>query len=179
MTQLDRSSTLNSEFQVNKNTVKVEMCFTKEAVEIFKEDVEQLSPIYASAFAAGLDLKACIAEKKTIKPKEKVEIPTGVKLNFYDKNLVGLLFIRSSIGKEKTLQLANNVGVIDADYQGELKMIVFNYGDEVEKIEPKERFAQLVLMPIVYADLHRVDRFSEQTERAEGAFGSTNKQEKK
>lgn len=175
MVHIDLSVTQNDELQLSKNRVKVEMCFTKEAVEIFNEEVEQLSPIYASAFAAGLDLKACIAEKMTINPKEKVEIPTGVKLNFYDKNLVGLLFIRSSVGEKKTLQLANNVGVIDADYQGELKMIVFNYGDEAEVIEPKERFAQLVLMSIVYADLHRVDLFSEQTERGEGAFGSTNK----
>ena len=136
-----------------------------------------------SPYAAGYDLRACIDECVTIMPGEAKLIDTGIRLNMLsDENLpknaglVALLFPRSGLGHKRGLVLGNGTGVIDMDYQGEIKVSLLNRGQDIQRIDPLDRIAQLVFMPVYHPTFNIVREFSDVTDRGEGGFGSTGKQ---
>jgi dUTP pyrophosphatase len=129
-------------------------------------------PTYATAGSAGLDLRACIDSDLCIEPQQTVLIPTGLAIYISDPALAAHILPRSGLGHKHGLILGNTVGLIDSDYQGELKISCFNRGKSSYTVNPGERIAQLVIVPIVRADFALVDDFAE-TERGAGGFGST------
>jgi len=132
------------------------------------------APFYASEGAAGMDLAACIDAPVTIKAGEREKIPTGIAIALPSKDYVALVYVRSSLGFKKGITLSNSVGVIDSDYRGEIYVSLNNISNEDYTVMPGERVAQLIVTPVVIADLKVVDELSE-TKRGEGGFGSTGK----
>lgn len=128
-------------------------------------------PTYGSDGAAGCDLYACISESISVLPGETVKIPTGISLEIPD-GYVGLVFPRSGLSTKKGLAPANKVGVIDADYRGEIIVVIYNQSKVEQIIEPNERIAQLAIVPYIKAEFNEVDELSETT-RGTGGFGST------
>lgn len=138
--------------------------------------IEQLwpGPAYATPGSAGLDLCAALNAALTIAPGERVQIPTGIAVQLPARNLVGLVFVRSGLAAKHGVTLANGVGVIDADYTGEIICPVVNHGTEPFTLNPGDRIAQLVCMPIAVAGIEYVIEL-EETARGAGGFGSTGK----
>lgn len=134
---------------------------------------EQL-PAYATPGSAGLDLRACLDEAVTLEPGQTTLIPTGLAIHIADPGLAALILPRSGLGHKHGVVLGNLVGLIDSDYQGQLMVSCWNRGSTTFVINPMERIAQLVLVPVVQAAFRRVDEFGE-SERGEGGFGSTGK----
>lgn len=132
------------------------------------------APYYASNGAAGMDLPACIDEPVTIKAGERKIIPTGIAIALPSNEYVALVYVRSSMGFKKGITLSNSVGVIDSDYRGQIFVSLNNLSKEDYTIQVGERIAQLIVTPVVVADLEVVDQLPE-TERGEGGFGSTGK----
>lgn len=132
---------------------------------------EQL-PQYATTGSAGLDLRACIAEPITLASGETKLIPTGIAIHLDNPNLAAVLLPRSGLGHKHGIVLGNLVGLIDSDYQGELMISVWNRGQSEFTIQPFERIAQMVIVPVVQASFTVVDEFSA-SERGTGGFGST------
>lgn len=130
-------------------------------------------PQYASAAAAGMDLCACLDAPHKIAPGETVIIGTGVAVSIRDPKYMALLAPRSGLGVKHGIVLANTVGIIDADYQDEIRAALFNRGNAVYEIAPGERICQLIIMPIARAELKIVAEFSHTTARGKGGFGST------
>jgi dUTP pyrophosphatase len=128
-------------------------------------------PQYQTAMSAGMDLLACIEEPITIEPNQVIMIPTGLAIFINNPQYAGMILPRSGLG-HKGLVLGNLVGLIDADYQGELKISCWNRSQQLFTIEPGLRLAQLIIVPIMQAQLEYVDSFDE-TERGTGGFGST------
>ena len=128
-------------------------------------------PTYGSAFAAGADLYACLDAPVTIQPHETVLVPTGLSFEI-PAGWAGMIHARSGLATKRHLAPANKVGVIDSDYRGEYIVALHNDTDVERTIEPKERIAQLVVMPYLAVEFDEVDELSE-TERGEGGFGST------
>ena len=128
-------------------------------------------PTYGSEFSAGADLYACIDENLTIKPHETKMVPTGLAMEI-PVGYAGLIYARSGLASKKGLAPANKVGVVDADYRGEVMVALHNHTDEEKTIEPDERIAQLVVAPFLKVDFNEVDEL-EETDRGEGGFGST------
>ncbi len=120
-----------------------------------------------------MDLRACLDVPKTIQPGETVLIPSGIAISIHDPGLVALLVPRSGLGIKHGIVLANTVGVIDSDYQGEIGIGIFNRGALPYTIEPGERICQMMFVPVLQADLSVVPEFSLETERGPGGFGST------
>lgn len=133
------------------------------------------TPSYATTGSAGLDLQACVNETMSIKPAETHLIPTGISIFIDDPSLAAVILPRSGLGHKHGIVLGNLVGLIDSDYQGPLMVSLWNRGDKEFKIEPGDRIAQLVFVPVVQASFEIVDDFTE-TERGEGGFGHTGKQ---
>ena len=131
-------------------------------------------PFYASAGAAGMDLCACVDEPVTIAPRQIVSLPTGIAIALPSADYVALVFARSGLGIKHGVALANGVGVIDSDYRGEIRVGLVNPSDVPYTIQPGDRVAQLAVMPVVQAQLERVETLDE-TERGAGGFGSTGK----
>lgn len=131
-------------------------------------------PAYATPGSAGLDLRACIDNTLTLAPGETVLIPTGLAIFIGDANLCATILPRSGLGHKHGIVLGNLVGLIDSDYQGPLMVSMWNRGNASFSIEPGDRIAQLVFMPVVQAEFAIVDSF-EQTARGEGGFGSSGK----
>lgn len=129
-------------------------------------------PEYATAGAAGVDLHACIEQAVTLAPGERSVIPTGLAIALPDHHWVALVFPRSGLATRHGLVLANSVGVIDADYRGEVLCAMLNQGTEPVTIEPQQRIAQMLFVPIALARLREVDQLPA-TERGSGGFGST------
>jgi dUTP pyrophosphatase len=129
-------------------------------------------PAYATEGSAGMDLRACIDEAITLEPGQTELIPTGLAIHIADPNLCAMILPRSSLGHKHGIVLGNLVGLIDSDYQGQLFVSCWNRGNTAFTLEPSERLAQLVLVPVVQAQLEVVDEF-DQTDRGEGGFGST------
>lgn len=129
-------------------------------------------PSYGTEKSAGLDLRTTNEETITIQPNELVSVGTGLAIYLDDPNTAAIILPRSGMGS-KGLILGNTVGLIDADYQGELILKLGNRGTEPLVIEPYMRVAQLVIMPIIRPTLELVQEFSENTERGAGGFGST------
>jgi dUTP pyrophosphatase len=134
---------------------------------------EQL-PAYATPGSAGLDLRACLDAAITLEPGQTTLIPTGLAIHIADAGLAALILPRSGLGHKHGIVLGNLVGLIDSDYQGQLMVSCWNRSQSSFVIEPMERIAQLVLVPVVQASFRRVEDF-EQSERGEGGFGSTGK----
>ena len=130
-------------------------------------------PTYGSLEAAGADLYACLEESVTIAPGETVFIPTGIALEV-PKGCAGLVYARSSLGTKRGLAPANKVGVIDSDYRGEIRVVLFNHGSVPQTIENGERIAQFLITPVLTPSYTWAEELS-QTERASGGFGSTGK----
>ncbi|MBV8123057.1 MAG: dUTP diphosphatase [Burkholderiaceae bacterium] len=134
---------------------------------------EQL-PAYATPGSAGLDLRACLDAAVTLEPGQTVLVPTGLAIHIGDAGLAAMILPRSGLGHKHGIVLGNLVGLIDSDYQGQLMVSVWNRGLTTFVIQPMERIAQLVLVPVVQAAFKRVDEF-DCSERGEGGFGSTGK----
>ena len=130
-------------------------------------------PTYGSLEAAGADLYACLEESVTIAPGETVFIPTGIALEV-PKGCAGLVYARSSLGTKRGLAPANKVGVIDSDYRGEIRVVLYNHGSVPQTIENGERIAQFIITPVLTPSYTWAEELS-QTERASGGFGSTGK----
>ncbi len=131
-------------------------------------------PSYSTDGSAGLDLRACIKSKIIIEPNSSHLIPTGLAIYLRDKSLAGLILPRSGLGHKYGIVLGNLVGLIDSDYQGELKISCWNRSEDSFTIEKGDRIAQLVVVPIVKAQFIEVDEFAE-TKRGTGGFGSSGK----
>lgn len=129
-------------------------------------------PTYATEASAGLDLRVCIDEPLQIAARETVLLPTGLAIYIADPSLAAVILPRSGLGHKHGIVLGNLVGLIDADYQGELKISCWNRGDEHFTVNPGDRIAQLVFLPIVRTEFKVVDTFTE-TDRGEGGFGSS------
>jgi len=129
-------------------------------------------PTYATDGSAGIDLRACIDDSLQLSPGKTELIPTGIAIYIADKNLSGVILPRSGLGHKHGIVLGNLTGLIDSDYQGELFISCWNRSDDHFTIQPGERIAQLVFVPIVRAYFDVVDEFIE-TERGDGGFGSS------
>ncbi|MFJ1269535.1 dUTP diphosphatase [Legionella lytica] len=129
-------------------------------------------PTYATDGSAGLDLRVCINEPIQIAPQETVLLPTGISIYIGDPKLAAVILPRSGLGHKNGIVLGNLVGLIDSDYQGELKISCWNRSSEHFTINPGERIAQLVFVPVVQAAFELVNEFTE-TSRGEGGFGSS------
>jgi dUTP pyrophosphatase len=132
-------------------------------------------PAYATPGSAGLDLRVCIHEPLQIAPQETVLLPTGLAMYIADPNLAAVILPRSGLGHKHGLVLGNLVGLIDSDYQGELKLSCWNRSQEHFTVHPGDRMAQLVLVPVVQAQFSVVDSFTESS-RGEQGFGSTGRE---
>jgi len=129
-------------------------------------------PHYATPGAAGLDLRACLDEALTLNPGETRLVPTGLAIHLADPGYAAMILPRSGLGHKHGVVLGNLVGLIDSDYQGQLMVSVWNRGQEAFTIEPLERIAQMVVVPVVQARFRLVKEF-EASRRGEGGFGST------
>ena len=132
-------------------------------------------PEYATAGSAGLDLRAMLTENLEIEPGQTVLIPTGLAIYIEDASVAAMILPRSGLGHKHGIVLGNLVGLIDSDYQGQLQVSCWNRSNSSFTIVPGDRIAQLVLVPVIQAQLEITDSFIE-SERAQGGFGHTGKQ---
>lgn len=132
-------------------------------------------PAYATPGSAGLDLRACLDSTTELAPGQTVLIPTGIAIHIGDANLCATILPRSGLGHKHGIVLGNLVGLIDSDYQGPLMVSMWNRGEQNFTIEPGDRIAQLVFMPVVQAEFNLVAGF-DSSERGEGGFGHSGKQ---
>lgn len=132
-------------------------------------------PDYATEGAAAMDLRACLEKPLNVLPGETVFVPSGIAISIHDPGLVALLVPRSGLGIKHGIVLANTIGVIDSDYQGEIGIGVYNRGTAAYTIEPGERICQMIFAPVVQAALAIVNEFSQDSERGAGGFGHTGK----
>jgi dUTP pyrophosphatase len=130
-------------------------------------------PSYATTGAAAMDLRACIADPLTVNPGETVLVPSGIAISIHDPGLVALLMPRSGLGIKHGIVLANSIGVIDSDYQGEIGIGIFNRSTTAYTIEPGERICQMMFVPVTQVSLDVVDEFSIDSARGTGGFGHT------
>ncbi|HVO07805.1 MAG TPA: dUTP diphosphatase [Burkholderiaceae bacterium] len=141
-------------------------------VRVLDERVADQLPSYATAGSAGLDLRACIDAPLVLEPGQAVLIPTGLSIHIGDPGLAALLLPRSGLGHKHGIVLGNLVGLIDSDYQGPLMVSCWNRGIATYTVQPLERIAQMVIVPVVQARFRRVDSF-DASARGAGGFGST------
>jgi len=141
-------------------------------VRVLDERVAGHLPAYATAGSAGLDLRACIDTAVVLEPGQAALIPTGLAIHIGDPGLAAMLLPRSGLGHKHGIVLGNLVGLIDSDYQGPLMVSCWNRGVAVYTVQPLERIAQMVIVPVVQAQFRRVDTFDESA-RGTGGFGST------
>ncbi|AWK80751.1 TPA: dUTP diphosphatase [Photobacterium damselae] len=132
-------------------------------------------PAYATEGSAGLDLRACLDQALTVAPGETHLVPTGLAIHIADNSLAATILPRSGLGHKHGIVLGNLVGLIDSDYQGQLMVSVWNRGQSTFTIEPGDRIAQLVFVPVVQAEFNLVEDFSV-TDRGEGGFGHSGRQ---
>ena len=131
-------------------------------------------PYYASAGAAAMDLHACIDEAVTLAPGGRAFLPTGIAIALPSAGYVALVLARSGLGIKHGVVPSNCVGVIDSDYRGEIMVGLYNSGESEYTVQPAERIAQLMVVPVVQAQIQMVDELDE-TQRGTGGFGSTGK----
>jgi len=144
-------------------------------VRILDPRLRESPPHYATSGSAGLDLRACIDEKLLLEPGRTHLVPSGIAIHLADPGLAAMVLPRSGLGHKHGIVLGNLVGLIDSDYQGQIFVSVWNRGGEVFSLEPMERIAQLVVVPVLQVGFNVVDSF-ETSSRGEGGFGSTGKQ---
>ena len=143
-------------------------------VKVKKLRENAVIPKRATEFSAGADLYACIDEPVTLNPAELAKIPTGIAIELPQSDLAAFLFARSGLGVKHGITLSNSVGVVDSDYRGEICVGLCNVSDKPYTIQPNERIAQMVIMPVALADFIQADELNE-TKRGEGGFGSSGK----
>ncbi|MCE0557329.1 MULTISPECIES: dUTP diphosphatase [unclassified Motilimonas] len=132
-------------------------------------------PAYATPGSAGMDLRACLDQAVTLAPGDTQLLPTGLAIHINDTSLAATILPRSGLGHKHGIVLGNLVGLIDSDYQGQLMVSCWNRGKTTFVIEPGERIAQLVFVPVVQAQFEIVDEFAS-SERGEGGFGHSGRQ---
>ena len=130
------------------------------------------APQYATVGAAGIDLRACIAKPLDLAPGRAELLPTGLAIHLDDPGLAAMIVPRSGLGHKHGIVLGNLVGLIDSDYQGQLMVSCWNRGERTYTLQPGERIAQLVIVPVLQVDLQVVDDF-ETSLRGAGGFGHT------
>ena len=141
-------------------------------VKVLDARMADLLPAYATPGSAGLDLRACLDAPLVLEPGQAALIPTGLAIHIGDPGLAAMLLPRSGLGHKHGIVLGNLVGLIDSDYQGPLMVSCWNRGHEPFTVQPMERIAQLVIVPVVQAAFRRVESF-EASDRGAGGFGST------
>ena len=132
-------------------------------------------PTYATNGSAAMDLRACLDEPLKVLPGETALIPSGIAISIHDPGLVALLVPRSGLGIKHGIVLANTIGVIDSDYQGEIGIGIHNRGSAPYTIEPGERVCQMMFVPVTQVALTVVEEFSMESSRGAGGFGHTGK----
>ena len=142
-------------------------------IKFLNKNVVNDLPEYQTVGSAAFDLKACINDDICLLPGECKLVGTGVAINIGDPGYAGFILPRSGMGHNKGLVLGNGTGLIDSDYQGELKVSCFNRSEKSIEIKPLMRFAQLVVVPVVKVNFNVVDEFSKDTLRSSGSFGHT------
>jgi len=143
-------------------------------VKVLDERIRSQLPAYATEGSAGLDLRAAIHEPITLEPGDSTLVPSGLAIHLGDPGLAAVIIPRSGLGHKHGIVLGNLVGLIDSDYQGQVFVSCWNRGKERFVLNPMERLAQLVVVPVVQVELNVVDDFA-QSERGAGGFGSTGK----
>ena len=141
-------------------------------VKVLDARMADALPAYATPGSAGLDLRACLDEPLLIEPGQTRLIPTGLAIHIADPGLAAVILPRSGLGHKHGIVLGNLVGLIDSDYQGPLMVSCWNRGLAAYTVQPMERIAQLVIVPVVQASFRRVETF-EVSDRGAGGFGST------
>lgn len=141
-------------------------------IRVLDPRMAEALPAYATPGSAGLDLRACIDEPLVLEPGQAQLIPTGLSMHLGDQGLAAMILPRSGLGHKNGIVLGNLVGLIDSDYQGPLMVSCWNRGQSAFTIQPMERIAQLVIVPVVQATFRQVESF-EASARGEGGFGST------
>jgi dUTP pyrophosphatase len=166
---------LNTEKNLEKNLDKInKQAAASIQLKILDERIGEEFPLphYATEEAAGLDLRACLQTALTIEPGQTTLIPTGIAIHINDPSLAAVILPRSGLGHKHGLVLGNLVGLIDSDYQGPLMISCWNRSDTAYTIQPGDRIAQLVFLPIIRAQFNIVSDF-ESSKRGEGGFGSS------
>lgn len=143
-------------------------------IRILDERLKNQPPAYATSGSAGLDLRACLEAPIALAPGHTTLVPTGIALHLADPGLAAMILPRSGLGHKHGIVLGNLVGLIDSDYQGQIFVSVWNRGHESFTIQPMERIAQLVVVPVLQVAFNVVDSF-DQSARGVGGFGSTGK----
>lgn len=143
-------------------------------VKVLDPRLRDSLPQYASAGAAGLDLRACIGRALVLEPGAAELVPSGIAIHLADPGLAAIVLPRSGLGHKHGVVLGNLVGLIDSDYQGQVMVSVWNRGTAAFTIQPMERIAQLLVVPVVQVKLNVVEEFAA-SERGSGGFGSTGK----
>lgn len=143
-------------------------------VRILDARLKNSPPHYATPGSAGLDLRACIAAPLTIHPGDTLLIPTGLSIHLADPGLAAMILPRSGLGHKYGIVLGNLVGLIDSDYQGEIMVSTWNRGKDSFTLNPLDRLAQLVVVPVLQVAFNVVDSF-DASARGAGGFGSTGK----
>ena len=146
-------------------------------VKLLDDRLKSHPPAYATGGSAGLDLRACLADPITLHPGETALVPSGLVIHLADPGLAAMVLPRSGLGHKHGIVLGNLVGLIDSDYQGQIFVSVWNRGRASFTIQPMERIAQLVVVPVLQVGFNVVDEFdrSDSSERGAGGFGSTGK----
>ena len=145
-------------------------------IKILDERLREAMPAYATPGSAGLDLRACLTEPLTLAPNAWQLVPTGMAVYLADPHYAAMILPRSGMGHKHGIVLGNLVGLIDSDYQGQLMVSAWNRTDVSFTIEPMERIAQLVIVPVVQASFNVVKGFADVSQRATGGYGSTGRQ---
>ena len=143
-------------------------------IKILDARMRDYLPAYATTGSAGLDLRACLDEAITLEPGQTVLVPTGLAIHIEDPGYAAMILPRSGLGHKHGVVLGNLVGLIDSDYQGQLMISTWNRSATAFTLNPFERLAQMVIVPVVQATFNIVDDFA-QSERGAGGFGSTGK----
>ncbi len=143
-------------------------------IKVKKLNKNAVIPTRATEGSAGADLYACIEEAVTIRPGELVKIPTGIAIEPDSRELAVFLFARSGLGVKHGICLSNGVGVVDSDYRGEICVGLCNVSNKEYTVQPQERIAQMVVMPVMFADIIEAETLTD-TARGSGGFGSTGK----
>ena len=144
-------------------------------VKLLDARLRDMIPAYATPGSAGLDLRACLEAPLTLQPNAWQLVPTGMAIHLKDPAYAALILPRSGLGHKHGIVLGNLVGLIDSDYQGQLMVSAWNRSEVAFTIEPMERIAQLVIVPVLQAEFQVVDEFAQASERGEGGYGSTGK----
>jgi dUTP pyrophosphatase len=143
-------------------------------VKILDPRMKDQLPHYATAGSAGLDLRACIDAPLTLEPGQTVLVPTGLAIHLADPGYAAVILPRSGLGHKNGIVLGNLVGLIDSDYQGQLMVSTWNRSQAAFTLQPMDRLAQLVIVPVLQVGFNVVEEF-ESSERGAGGFGSTGK----